>query len=179
MGASIYSLIPELRPWAEQLLLVAGQAGLQPRITSTRRSHAEQTRLYRQFVSGGRAYPVAPPGTSAHEFGYAFDMVIAGMDPSDFRDLGTVWEAWGGVWGGALNDPIHFEYPGFRVSTVQPRPRGVSGDISPGFLERLHALSEAHPYLSFLLGFVPYVGEAEIVAEAGYYGKKFAEYLRG
>jgi hypothetical protein len=40
-------------------------------------------------------------------------MVIAGMDPQDFRDLGTVWESWGGVWGGALNDPIHFEYPGF------------------------------------------------------------------
>ena len=107
-------------------------------------------------------------------------MVIAGMDPSDFRDLGTVWEAWGGVWGGALNDPIHFEYPGFGARARQTS--GASGSfepVSPGFLERLHALSEAHPYLSFLLGFVPYVGEAEIIAEAGYYGKKFAEYLRG
>jgi hypothetical protein len=106
-------------------------------------------------------------------------MVIAGMDPQDLADLGTVWQSWGGVWGGALNDPIHFEYPGF--SSGRPASRGVSGtyEVKPGFLERLHALTEEHPYLSFLLGFVPYVGEAEIIAEAGYYGKKFAEYLRG
>jgi hypothetical protein len=103
-------------------------------------------------------------------------MVIAGMDPQDFRDLGTVWESWGGVWGGALNDPIHFEFPGFRPGVQHV---GGSAGVKPGFLERLHALTEAHPYLSFLLGFVPYVGEAEIIAEAGYYGKKFAEYLRG
>lgn len=107
-------------------------------------------------------------------------MVIAGMDPQDFKDLGYVWESWGGVWGGALNDPIHFEYPGFSSSR---QSRGVSGSYQTkpdeGFLERLHALTDAHPVLAFLLGFVPYVGEAEIIAEAGYYGKKFAEWLKG
>jgi hypothetical protein len=100
-------------------------------------------------------------------------MVTTAMDPQDLKDLGKVWEGWGGVWGGEFRDPIHFEYPGFSVSA----PR--SDAPSEGFLERLHTLTEEHPYLSFLLGFVPYVGEAEIIAEAGYYGKKFAEYLRG
>lgn len=107
-------------------------------------------------------------------------MVTSAMDPQDLKDLGQVWESWGGVWGGEFRDPIHFEYPGFSLAGAD-RDRGGDrgGGVSPGFLERLHALTEEHPYLSFLLGFVPYVGEAEIIAEAGYYGKKFAEYLRG
>lgn len=32
---------------------------------------------------------------------------------SDLADLGKVWVSWGGVWGGAFHDPIHFEYPGW------------------------------------------------------------------
>ena len=116
MSASINALIPDLRPFARQLLLVAGRAGLQPRITSTYRSVGEQTRLYRRFLAGQNPYPVAPPGHSAHEAGYAFDMMIMdapGQMESDLTDLGHVWESWGGIWGGHFKDPIHFEYPGF------------------------------------------------------------------
>jgi D-alanyl-D-alanine carboxypeptidase len=123
MSASISSLIPELQPFARDLLRVAGAAGLQPRITSTRRSSAEQTRLYRRFLAGQNPYPVAPPGTSAHEFGYAFDMMIQaapGQMESDLADLGQVWTSWGGVWGGAFKDPIHFEYPGFPHKELAP-----------------------------------------------------------
>jgi hypothetical protein len=105
----------------------------------------------------------------------AFDMVVAGMDPEAFKELGQLWQSWGGVWGGAFNDPIHFEYPGFT-----PGARGRdAAQISPDFLDRLEKLTEEYPTLSFLLGFVPYVGEAEIVAEAAIYGRKFARYLRG
>jgi hypothetical protein len=129
LSASISSLIPELRPFARQLLLVAGQAGLQPRITSTYRSVGEQTRLYRRFLAGQNPYPVAPPGHSAHEAGYAFDMMIMdapGQMESDLADLGQVWESWGGVWGGHFKDPIHFEYPGFSAPPVETPP------IAPG-----------------------------------------------
>src|SRR5262249_31586208 len=56
--------------------------------------------------------PVAVPGTSAHEFGFAFDMVVSPMDA--IGDVGAYWEAQGGVWGGEFNDPIHFEFPGFK-----------------------------------------------------------------
>jgi hypothetical protein len=122
VSASIGSLIPELRPFARELLLVVARAGIQARITSTRRSRREQTFLYNRFLAGQNPYPVAPPGTSAHEFGYAFDMMLqedpASME-SDLGDLGKVWESWGGVWGGRFNDPIHFEYPGFPHTEVK------------------------------------------------------------
>src|SRR6267378_2646687 len=111
MGAGFSQLDPELAAAARALVDAAAAARLQPRVTSTYRSHAEQTRLYRRFLAGQQAYPVAPPGQSAHEFGYAFDMVTATMDLEDLKDLGTVWQQWGGIWGGAFRDPIHFEYP--------------------------------------------------------------------
>ena len=130
MGASLHSLIPPLQPFARRLLLPAGQAGLQPRITSTRRSRSEQTKLYRRFLQGTNPYPVAPPGQSAHEFGYAFDMMIQGT-PLQMKigldDLGYLWQTWGGVWGGQFNDPIHFEFPGFPHAAVESA--GQSGYV--------------------------------------------------
>src|SRR5437879_13220123 len=73
-------LIPELQRFAEQLLYAAGAAGLHPRVTSTRRSHQAQVRLYRRYVSGLYPLPAAAPGQSAHEFGYAFDRVVTPFD---------------------------------------------------------------------------------------------------
>jgi len=90
---------------------LAGAAGVQPRVTSTLRSHSQQAHLYKRYLAGLSRYPAAPPGTSAHEFGYAFDMLVIGDDNQN--DLGSVWQAMGGKWGGPNRDPIHFEYPGF------------------------------------------------------------------
>jgi hypothetical protein len=64
-------------------------------------------------------------------------MVIAGMDPNDFKDLGTVWESWGGVWGGALNDPIHFEYPGFSIGGSSFKRAGRARPQEGGAFYRL------------------------------------------
>lgn len=105
-------LIPELQGPARELVDAAGSAGLLPRVTSTRRSRAAQVRLYRRWQSGLSPYPAAPPGTSAHEFGYAFDLVVTPFE--SLGDVGYTWESWGGVWGGE-KDPVHFEYPGFKV----------------------------------------------------------------
>jgi hypothetical protein len=60
-------------------------------------------------------------------------MVTATMRPADFKDLGTVWTGWGGIWGGDLDDPIHFEYPGFS------QPRRAPGQRKPSetFLHRV------------------------------------------
>src|SRR5260370_9500259 len=90
-------LIPELQEAARQLVQAAGEAGLQPRVTSTRRSATQQARLYRSRLSGLSPLPAAPPGTSAHEFGYAFDLVV-----SPFEALSAVrytWQRCGAVWG--------------------------------------------------------------------------------
>lgn len=103
-------LITELQAPARDLLSAAGEAGLQPRITSTRRTPTQQARLYRRWLSGLSPLPAARPGTSAHEFGFAFDMVVTPWEA--LADVGYTWQQWGGVWG-AERDPVHFEYPGF------------------------------------------------------------------
>ena len=109
MAYEFRSLVPELRPFAEQLLAVAGANGLAPKITSTRRSFADQKRLYDSYLAGTALYPVAPPGSSAHEYGWAFDMDVTPHDV--LPQLGQLWESWGGTWGGT-RDPVHFELPG-------------------------------------------------------------------
>lgn len=109
MSTSLDALIPELQPYARELIRLAGLAGLQPRVSSTMRTSAEQTRLYERFLRGLSDYPVAAPGTSAHEYGEAFDVVVTPYE--DLSLLGDQWQLWGGTWGAAA-DPIHFELPG-------------------------------------------------------------------
>lgn len=113
MSASIRALVPELQPFVEIFIQVLGAAGLQPRITSTYRSRAEQSRLRRRYEAGLQPYFVALPGHSAHEYGLAFDLVVTPL--SALAAAGELWESWGGRWGGRGRhghpDPVHFEYP--------------------------------------------------------------------
>lgn len=102
-------LISDLQGPAADLLQAAGEAGLQPRVTSTRRSQAAQTKLYRRWLSGLSNLPAAPPGTSAHEYGFAFDMVVTPWEA--LSDVGYTWQSWGGIW--TEKDPVHFQFPGF------------------------------------------------------------------
>jgi D-alanyl-D-alanine carboxypeptidase-like protein len=115
---SLSGLRSFFRPWAKDLVDVAAMARLSPRVTSTLRSRTYQARLYRDYLAGRNAYPVAPPGTSAHELGLAFDMVTAPM--SGLADLGKLWEQWGGVWGGRFGDEVHFEFPGASQRAAAP-----------------------------------------------------------
>lgn len=131
---------------------VANRAGVQPRITSTYRTFAQQSRLYADFTAGRAKYPVAPPGTSAHEFGFAFDVDLA-IDGANLSDLGKVWESWGGVWGGHYGDPVHFEFPGFKA--------GPSIVAKAGCSKAKSLLAGA---VDVVLGFAPYLGELELAA---------------
>lgn len=88
-----------LRPYAETLVRATGL-----RVTSVRRSYTEQLRLWNNRANN--PYPVAYPGTSKHELGYAWDMV---GPPAMLARAGAIWESWGGRWGGRVGDPIHFE----------------------------------------------------------------------
>ena len=110
MAISLRALAAELQPYAYALVDAASESGWNPRVTSTLRSHREQAFLYRRFLAGRSAFPVAPPGHSAHEYGLAFDLVTEPFSALD--DLGTLWESWGGVWGGRKQDVIHFEAGG-------------------------------------------------------------------
>src|SRR5467141_1339398 len=131
MGGSLNDLSPDLRDYARALVDAAAAAGLQPRITSTFRTPSEQGRLYRGFLANpGRAYPVAPPGYSAHEYGEAFDLVVSPMEA--LADVGYTWQQWGGGWDGA--DAVHFELPG---ASERARQRGRAAEQDPGFLVSL------------------------------------------
>lgn len=155
-------LVPELRPFADFLVDEAGKAGLQPRVTSTRRSHALQVRLYLRFLAGRSLYPTALPGTSAHEYGEAFDVVVT---PYEFlSELGRVWQEMGGTWGGP-RDPIHFELPG----------ASASHRISP----TTHSIAEA---VDFVLGFVPGIGAVQLASSLVHLGfpqSQVLEFLAG
>lgn len=113
MSANLGALIPELQPFAKALIQVCSDYGLMPTVTSTLRSLREQVFLYERYIQGKSQYPAAKPGTSAHEFGWAFDMTVQPM--AALPDVGRLWESWGGVWGGHYSDPVHFEFPGFQA----------------------------------------------------------------
>lgn len=83
-----------------------GKMGVRFRLTSTYRSVAEQTKLYREWLAGRRVLPVAVPGTSTHNYGLAFDAVA--VPPSDTAQLVAAARSIGLVWAGP-NDPVHFQ----------------------------------------------------------------------
>lgn len=100
-------LDPALRRGLDWMTAVARANGHGFTVTSTRRSRADQARLYRSYVSGRSRYPAAPPGTSAHELGLAFDAVV---HPPQYQSAyGQLWERIGGEWGGRYSDPVHFQ----------------------------------------------------------------------
>lgn len=105
--SALGTLHPGFRPYAAALVAVAERYGLNPRVTSTRRSFDDQRRLYERWKSGRNPYPAAAPGCSQHNYGVAFDMVV-----DDPQWLGAVWQHWGGYWGGS-RDPVHFGITSF------------------------------------------------------------------
>lgn len=139
MAASLDLLDDSLRDAAKELVRQCGVAGLLPRVTSTLRSTAEQTRLYRSYLAGQGGYPVAPPGMSAHEYGLAFDMVLSPY--SALADVADVWQSWGGGWN--PGDAIHFEVQGaselaqqlFKQKLANQEPKALAAlDFLVGLL---------------------------------------------
>ena len=111
-------LHPGLRPAAEAFVSAIQQAGVRVQITSVRRSTSKQAALYRAYITGESRLPAAKPGTSKHQKGLAFDMVVpslAGLSVADMTKamlpIGELWESIGGRWGGRFRDPVHFEAP--------------------------------------------------------------------
>ncbi len=127
--ASLSTLDPDLRPWAEEFYRLAHQVVPGLVVTSARRTWFEQFRLYVKYLEekGGnvgrpmlgwslgqeepkKVIPAAPPGTSAHEHGMAFDLARLNVDPwkDEFLPrLGAIWIRIGGIW--RSSDPVHFE----------------------------------------------------------------------
>lgn len=94
----------------------ARERGTTLTVTSVRRSRRHQAELYRRYRAGLTKFPALPPGTSDHEVGWAVDMWSP--DPRLLEEMGAVWLAAGGRWGGKV-DPVHFGGP--RVKPRRPR----------------------------------------------------------
>lgn len=152
MAREFSRLVPGLQPFASALLRIGEQAGVNPVVTSTVRSHSQQAKLYNAYLRGQTPYPVAPPGHSAHEFGWAFDMVSVSEESQ--ADLGQVWSNWGGTWGGTA-DPVHFELPGASASL---RRKAVS--VGTSRVPRTLAAAA-----DFAIAFIPGIGEIELAAQ--------------
>lgn len=152
------TLDPSFKPAAQSLYDLAKKAGVRPHVTSARRTYAKQSALYQAYISGRSRYPAAPPGTSAHEYGLAFDMIVD--NAVDQADLGTVWTQAGWVYGGE-EDPIHYAAP-FKPQNQNDTVRPASSDI-------LYTTSDqrqmARQLADLLIGFVP--GLSGIVGIAG------------
>src|SRR5260370_42368635 len=67
-----------------------------------------------------------------------------------FKELGDLWSSWGGVWGGAFNDPIHFGYPGFSA-VPRHQPSAVPGTVASA--------------IDLILGLTPGIAAVELAAE--------------
>lgn len=115
LGRSNVRAIPRnweagVAPWLvqgiHQLLMFGAREGILGHVTSARRSHTQQRRLYAQYLKGMTLYPVAPPGLSDHERGLAVD-VWTGSEAGNQR-LGMIWRQMGGAW--SPRDSVHFTY---------------------------------------------------------------------
>lgn len=104
--ASLRTLDARLIPLAQWFVNVLQGAGVRVTVTSTRRSMAEQQRLYDRYRRGLSKYPAARPGASTHGAGWAFDLHL---DPPVYRQAGELWERLGLTWGGRFGDEIHFD----------------------------------------------------------------------
>src|SRR5258708_10121394 len=168
MGGSLTDLVAELQPFASDLVDAAGRAGLQPRITSTIRTRSEQRRLFNRYLAGKAGHAAAPPGFGAHEYGEAFDLVVAPMEA--LADVGYTWQQWGGGWNPA--DAVHFELPG---ATARAKQKGLAAGLSP---EGVYAGRAAHAVafgvdfvegstIASLLQLFPWLRESELLQFLG------------
>jgi hypothetical protein len=103
----------DLAEGMDGLVSILAQNGYTGRITSTVRSYREQKFLFDRYSAGNSALPAVAPGYSAHEYGWAFDLVVGQtLDLELQMAVGSLWvKYFGGAFGGK-KDPVHFELPG-------------------------------------------------------------------
>lgn len=121
MGSSLLTLEPCTRSWYRAALVDLRRAGISVTTTSTRRTTAEQARLFRDFQAGITRFPAARPGTSTHELGIAVDLVP--LSPKALPAVILLMARHGFKWAGA-HDRVHFTYQ------AEFSPRGSPGGLS-------------------------------------------------
>lgn len=124
---ALRGLHPQLRPFAEAPIKWAQQQGVEIQVTSVHRNCEQQRALYDNFrrcqvglpsnPGMSCAWPANPPGSSAHQYGLAWDSVATwhGQDVMEWWRL--VREAYG--WRVPPKDLPHAELAGWdRYVTI-------------------------------------------------------------
>ena len=104
-----------IKLWLEWAQKQAKSEGWSFRVTSSVRDEEAQARLY---YGGKNPFPVAKPGYSQHQYGYAVDIVpTPKLDPTQSPTwtrqqyaarLVSWWRSAGGYW--SDSDPVHFAF---------------------------------------------------------------------
>lgn len=128
---------PSLTAYARAFCEMLERYGFHVTVTSVARSPQKQLELWRRCMAGQSRFPAAAPGSSPHELGIAFDIMLTPPGPGVpearahawYRPAGEAWERAGLRWGGRFRDSIHFDfYPrGFRPKAD---PRSCPGPRS-------------------------------------------------
>lgn len=170
MGVSWDGVDASLKAGYEALSQAVYDAGGSTTLTSTIRSQREQSFLWDRYQRGLSALPAAPPGHSAHEYGWAFDMVVS---PSEWQfDVGSLWTSWGGAYGGK-RDPVHFELKGAGAYAyalgeqgAQPAVTTTNDPTTDGSIFLLPTRWRAFIYSAedFGISFIPGVGYIQLIA---------------
>lgn len=125
---SLDDLDPRMKPLAERFLAACKSAGYDILVTCTLRSLDEQEKLYAiGRTAPGKRVTNAKPGTSAHNWGLAIDIVplINGKPYWNFTATDRTWQAigklgkeagleWLGAPGSEFVEGCHFQYPKWR-----------------------------------------------------------------
>jgi len=126
MSRNLDDLRPEVRPLVDAFLAACTAAGLDLIVTATSRTLAEQAALYAQGrTAPGPRVTNAPPGTSAHNYGLAIDIVPMVNGKPDWNGHDSIWQQIGSLgqaagleWFGAPGSPYvempHFQLPNWR-----------------------------------------------------------------
>ena len=123
MSSRVEDLEPITREMCLAFLDDVKDSGHNIRVTHTLRTMDEQAHLYAKGRTlGGSIVTNAKPGDSPHNWGCAFDICFAGLEPfSDqhpWQGVGAIGKSCGLVWGGdfkSIVDRPHFERPDWRV----------------------------------------------------------------
>lgn len=105
---SVFFLRGDFKVRVREWLAALKANGVRYRVTSTKRTWAEQERLYQRFLAGKSQFPAAPPGRSKHQLGLAIDIVFdvpGGLEVA-VRSAGIHLLRWAGP-----GDSVHFDSP--------------------------------------------------------------------
>jgi peptidoglycan L-alanyl-D-glutamate endopeptidase CwlK len=131
----IGKLDPSIQRMAQQVLVDAASQGIDLVVTQGLRDNALQAELYAKGrTTPGPIVTNAPPGSSWHNFGLAFDVAVLKdgkatwpEDEALWQRIGAIGKAVGLDWGGdfhTIKDRPHFEYhPGMTLAMARAGQR--------------------------------------------------------